>query len=34
LNSKANSISVGMGVSFIDNDLKTLLGTAAAAAGN
>ena len=34
LNSRANSVSVGVGVSFIDNDLKNLLGTAAAAAGN
>jgi len=31
LNSKANSVSVGLGVSFVDNDLKNLLGTAAAA---
>ena len=29
LNSHANSVSVGLGVSFIDNDLKNLLGTAA-----
>jgi phospholipid/cholesterol/gamma-HCH transport system substrate-binding protein len=34
MNSRANSISAGVGVSFIDNDLKNLLGTAAAAAGN
>jgi phospholipid/cholesterol/gamma-HCH transport system substrate-binding protein len=34
MNSRANSISVGVGVSFVDNDLKNLLGTAAAAAGN
>jgi len=34
LNAKANSISAGVGVSFVDNDLKNLLGTAAAAAGN
>jgi len=34
LNSSANSVSVGVGVSFVDNDLKNLLGTAAAAAGN
>ncbi|CAA6821500.1 MAG: Unknown protein [uncultured Sulfurovum sp.] len=34
LNSSANSVSVGLGVSFVDNDLKNLLGTAAAAAGN
>jgi phospholipid/cholesterol/gamma-HCH transport system substrate-binding protein len=34
LNSSANSVSVGVGVSFVDNDLKSLLGTAAAAAGN
>jgi phospholipid/cholesterol/gamma-HCH transport system substrate-binding protein len=34
LNSRANSISAGVGVSFVDNDLKNLLGTAAAAAGN
>jgi phospholipid/cholesterol/gamma-HCH transport system substrate-binding protein len=34
MNSRANSVSVGVGVSFIDNDLKNLLGTAAAAAGN
>jgi len=33
LNPKANSISVGMGISFVDNDLKNLLGTAASAAG-
>lgn len=33
LNSRANSVSVGVGVSFMDNDLKSLLGTAAAAAG-
>jgi len=32
LNSKANSVSVGLGVSFVDNDLKNLLGTAASAA--
>ena len=32
LNSRANSISVGMGVSFVDNDLKNLLGVAASAA--
>ena len=31
LNSSANSISVGLGVSFIDNDLKNLLGAAASA---
>ncbi len=29
LNSKANSMSAGLGVSFVDNDLKNLLGTAA-----
>ena len=34
MNSRANSVSVGLGVSFVDNDLKNLLGTAAAAAGN
>ena len=33
MNSKANSISMGVGVSFVDNDLKTLMGTAAAVAG-
>ncbi len=33
LNSGANSVSVGLGVSFVDNDLKNLLGTAAAASG-
>lgn len=33
LNAGANSVSVGVGVSFVDNDLKTLLGTAAAASG-
>jgi phospholipid/cholesterol/gamma-HCH transport system substrate-binding protein len=33
LNSRANSVSAGMGVSFVDNDLKNLLGTAAASAG-
>ena len=32
LNSKANSMSAGLGVSFVDNDLKNLLGSAAAAA--
>jgi phospholipid/cholesterol/gamma-HCH transport system substrate-binding protein len=32
LNSRANSISVGLGVSFVDNDLKNLLGSAASAA--
>jgi len=31
LNSRANSVSVGLGVSFIDNDLKNLLGAAASA---
>jgi phospholipid/cholesterol/gamma-HCH transport system substrate-binding protein len=31
LNSKANSISAGLGVSFVDNDLKNLLGAAASA---
>ncbi len=31
LNSKANSVSVGVGVSFKDNDLKNLLGAAASA---
>ena len=31
LNSKANSVSVGLGVSFVDNDLKSLLGAAASA---
>ena len=35
LNSRANSISVGIGLSFVDNDLKNLLGTAAmASSGN
>ena len=34
LNSSANSVSVGVGISFVDNDLKNLLGTAASAAGN
>lgn len=34
MNTRANSISAGVGVSFIDNDLKNLLGTAAIAAGN
>jgi phospholipid/cholesterol/gamma-HCH transport system substrate-binding protein len=29
LNSKANSVSAGFGVSFVDNDLKNLLGAAA-----
>ena len=33
LNSGANSVSVGLGVSFVDNDLKNLLGTAAASSG-
>jgi phospholipid/cholesterol/gamma-HCH transport system substrate-binding protein len=32
LNSRANSMSAGLGVSFIDNDLKNLLGTAASSA--
>jgi len=32
MNSKANSVSVGVGISFVDNDLKNLLGVAAAAA--
>lgn len=32
LNSSANSVSAGIGVSFVDNDLKTLLGTAASSA--
>jgi len=32
LNSRANSVSMGLGVSFVDNDLKNLLGTAASAA--
>jgi phospholipid/cholesterol/gamma-HCH transport system substrate-binding protein len=32
LNSRANSISAGLGVSFVDNDLKNLLGSAASAA--
>jgi len=31
LNSKANSVSAGLGISFVDNDLKNLLGSAAAA---
>ncbi len=31
LNSKANSVSAGLGVSFVDNDLKNLLGAAASA---
>jgi len=30
LNTRANSVSVGLGVSFMDNDLKNLLGAAAA----
>jgi len=30
LNKSANSVSVGLGVSFVDNDLKNLLGAAAA----
>lgn len=34
LNSAANSVSAGLGVSFIDNDLKNLLGTAASASSN
>ena len=32
LNSGANSVSVGLGVSFVDNDLKNLLGAAASSA--
>jgi phospholipid/cholesterol/gamma-HCH transport system substrate-binding protein len=32
LNSRANSMSAGLGVSFVDNDLKNLLGTAASSA--
>ncbi|NEW60303.1 MCE family protein [Sulfurovum sp. bin170] len=31
-NSQANSVSAGFGVSFVDNDLKNLLGSAASAA--
>ena len=31
LNSSANSVSIGLGVSFIDDDLKNILGTAASA---
>jgi phospholipid/cholesterol/gamma-HCH transport system substrate-binding protein len=31
LNKDANSISIGLGVSFVDNDLKNLLGAAASA---
>jgi len=31
MNSKANSVSAGLGVSFVDDDLKNLLGSAAAA---
>ncbi len=31
LNKRANSISFGVGVSFVDNDLKSLLGSAASA---
>ena len=31
LNKSANSVSVGLGVSFVDNDLKNLLGAAASA---
>jgi len=31
LNSRANSLSFGIGVSFVDNDLKSLLGSAASA---
>ncbi len=32
LNTHANSVSVGVGVSFVDDDLKNLLGTAASSA--
>jgi phospholipid/cholesterol/gamma-HCH transport system substrate-binding protein len=32
LNSSANSMSAGLGVSFVDNDLKNILGTAASSA--
>ncbi len=32
LNSKGNSVSAGLGVSFVDNDLKNLLGSAASSA--
>jgi len=32
LNKRANSVSVGIGVSFVDNDLKNLLGAAASSA--
>ena len=32
MNPQANSVSVGMGISFVDNDLKNLLGVAASAA--
>jgi len=34
LNSRANSLSAGVGVSFVDNDLKNLLGTAASSASS
>ncbi|NOZ90732.1 MAG: MCE family protein [Epsilonproteobacteria bacterium] len=34
MNSKANSMSAGLGVSFVDDDLKNLLGSAASVAGN
>ena len=34
LNSGANSVSAGLGVSFVDNDLKNLLGTAASSSKN
>ena len=34
LNKSANSVSVGLGVSFVDNDLKNLLGAAAASSSN
>jgi len=33
LNSNANSVSLGLGVSFVDNDLKNLLGAAASSSG-
>jgi len=32
LNKSANSVSAGLGISFVDNDLKNLVGTAASAA--
>ncbi len=34
MNKNANSVSAGLGISFVDDDLKNLLGSAASVAGN